>query len=192
MKFPWLRIALLAWPLCFMALLRGPKPSSAIAEEDEPGAIEVGAVEGELRYWRAKEGLRKGESRLSSQAAVRTSMEARATALTGWASVALLAVAGAWFSAKGMPARGGLGSAALVLFAAAGIGVHTARPSVWSLVGYDPSVITTDRNETELEVIESVAVGISKGIQENNLRLDRMANVCAKLGDCLPHLQSLD
>ena len=76
---------------------------------------------------------------------IRGSMEARATALTSWASVALLAVAGAWFSSKGIPARGGLGAAALVLFAAAVIGVRTARPSVWSLVGYDPSVIISKK-----------------------------------------------
>ena len=55
---------------------------------EQPGQIEVGAsvTDGDLRYWRSKEAVRQGELRLSEQAAIRTALEARASAITGWAS----------------------------------------------------------------------------------------------------------
>jgi len=61
-------------------------------EQQPPGQIEVGAslADGDLRYWRAKEAVRQGELRLFEQAAIRTALEARATAITGWASASML------------------------------------------------------------------------------------------------------
>lgn len=147
-----------------------------MAGNDLPGdgTIEVGAVEGELRYWRAKEAIRQGEARLAAQAAVRTALEARATALTGWAAVSLLAATGAGFTATETRSFLAALAASIVLFTAAAIGVHAARPRNWAMVGYDPSVITTDPLGSELEVLESIAAGLSPGIQDNNIRLDAM------------------
>jgi hypothetical protein len=62
--------------------------------------IEVGATHGDLRYWRAKEAVRQGELRLATQAAIRTAWEARATAITGWAAISLLAATGEGFTAQ--------------------------------------------------------------------------------------------
>jgi hypothetical protein len=139
--------------------------------------IEVGATEGDLRYWRAKEAVRQGEARLTAQAAIRTALEARAAALTGWAAVSLLAAAGAGSTAKDAAGFAGCGCAGLVLFGAAIVGIHAARPRDWAMVGYDPEVITSDQLGSELEVLESIAAGLSPGIQVNNRRLNAMGRM---------------
>jgi hypothetical protein len=148
-----------------------PKTEPEISDET---AIEGGATGGDLRYWRAKEAVRQGEARLTAQAAIRTALEARATALTGWAAVGLLAAAGAAFAAKDATGVAGAIFAGVVLFGAAATGIHAVRPRNWSMVGYDPEVIITDRLGSELELLESIAGGLSPGIQANNLRLDGM------------------
>lgn len=45
------------------------------------------------------------------------------------------------------------------------------------MVGYDPLVITSDPLASELEVLESIAAGLSPGIQDNNVRLDGMSKL---------------
>jgi hypothetical protein len=45
------------------------------------------------------------------------------------------------------------------------------------MVGYDPGVITSDQLGSELEVLESIASGLSPGIQANNRRLNAMARM---------------
>lgn len=138
--------------------------------------IEVGAsaIDGSLRYWRAKEAVRQGETRLAAQAAIRTALEARATAITGWAAAGLLALGAAGATSAEWQARLASGVAGLVVFGAASICIHAARPRDWAIAGYDPPVITNDELGTELEVLESIAFGISPGIQTNNLRIERM------------------
>ena len=42
------------------------------------------------------------------------------------------------------------------------------------MVGYDPSIITSDPLGSELEALESIAAGLSPGIQANNRRLREM------------------
>jgi hypothetical protein len=144
--------------------------------------IEVGAIEGDLRFWRAKKAVRQGEARLVAQAAVRTALEARATALTGWAAVSLLAATGAAFAARDAAALAGAVCTAAVLFGAAIIGIHAARPRDWAMLGYDPEVITSDTLGSELEVLESIAGGLSPGIQANNSRLGGMARMLRWVG----------
>lgn len=144
--------------------------------QDAPD-IEVGATEGDLRYWRAKEAVRQGEARLSAQAAIRTALEARATALTGWSAVSLLAATGAGFTAKDTAGFTGAACAGLALFGAAIVGIHAVRPRDWAMVGYDPEVIISDQLGSELEVLESIATGLSPGIQANNRRLNAMARM---------------
>lgn len=144
--------------------------------------IEVGAVDGDLRYWLAKEAVRQGEGRLNAQAAIRTALEARATALTGWAAVSLIAATGAVFTVQKSAAQLGAALAGIVLFIAAAIGIHAVRPRAWSMVGYDPLLITSDDLASELEVLESVAAGLSEGIQANNLRLNAMGRMLRAAG----------
>lgn len=159
-----------------------PKPKCDSPETDESspalGAIEVGAAEKGLRYWLAKEAVRQGESRLNAQNGVRTALEARATAITGWAAVGFLATIGAGFTAKLAPVFFGAITAASFLFAAGAVGIIAARPRVWSLVGYEPDPVLampeTLNIATELEVLEALSGGLADGIKVNNKRLDRM------------------
>jgi hypothetical protein len=146
-------------------------------ESSSTSDIEVGATDGDLRYWRAKEAVRQGEARLTAQAAIRTALEARATALTGWAAVSLLAATGAGFTAKDAAGSAGAGAAGVALLIAAIVGIHAVRPRDWAMVGYDPEVITSDRLGSELELLESIAAGLSPGIQVNNRRLDGMGRM---------------
>lgn len=141
-----------------------------------PDHVEVGAslAEGNLRYWRAKEAVRQGELRLVAQAAVRTALEARATAITGWAAAGLLALSAAAAAAADWSARLGVGVAASILFGAAAACIHVARPRQdWSMTGYDPRLIVGHASGTELEILESMADGISPGFQVNNAHIAR-------------------
>ncbi len=144
-----------------------------------PGKIEVGAsdAEGDLRYWKAKEAVRQGEARLTARAAIRTAMEARAAAITGWAAASLVVVTAAGFAAPGWPSRGAAALTAFALLAAAGLCVYTVRPRDWGITGYDPQVIMGDPLSTELEVLESIAGGISPSIQANNRRLNSIGKL---------------
>jgi hypothetical protein len=141
-----------------------------------PGEIEVGAAEsdGTLRLWKAREAVRQGELRLGAQAAVRTALEARATALTGWAAAALLALAAG--GAAAADARAALAAivAGSILFAAAALSVQAARPRDWGMAGYSPQAIQAAGLATELETLEAIADGISPAILKNNDRLERM------------------
>ncbi len=146
--------------------------------------IEVGAsaAAGDLRYWKAREAVRQGEARLAAQAAIRTALEARATAITGWAATSLAVATAAVFAAPMRAARYGLGVTAALLFVAAGLCIYAARPGDWSVAGYDPQVITRDTLGTELEVLESVGSGISAGLRANAVRLDAMARLLRRSG----------
>jgi hypothetical protein len=147
--------------------------------------IELGAIGGDLRYWRAKEGMRQGEERLEAQSAVRTALEARATALTGWAAVALLAAASVAFSGTDVARQIGAAVAGLVLLWAAIEGIHAVRPRNWAMRGYDPSVVISDPLESELEALESLAGGITSGIQANHHRLNAMGRSLRRTGKLL-------
>jgi hypothetical protein len=132
-----------------------------ISPDENPLAvpeIEVGAAGSDLRYWKAKEAVRQGEARLAAQASVRATLEARAAALTGWAAVSLLAATGAAFTAKDTAGLTGAAATAFILFGAATLGIHAARPRNWSMVGYDPLVITSDPLASELEVLIAAPV----------------------------------
>ena len=159
--------------------------------------IEVGAADDTIRIWRAKEALRQGETRLAAQAAIRTALEGRATAITGWAAASLLAATAGGFASPDWPARAAAAVAAAILFGSAGMCIFAARPRNWAITGYDPQVITTDTLGTELESLESIAAGLSPGIQANNLRLDGMGRmlrwsgwmlIAAPLGGALTYM----
>ena len=150
-----------------------PRPEGAEAE------IEVGATDRDLRYWLAKEAVRQGEARLTAQNTTRTALDARATALTGWAAVGLLATAGASFTARDDPAFLGATTAAVVLFVAAATGIYAARPRSWSLIGYSPDLIRglASTLMTELEVLEAIAGGLNDGITINNRTISQTSRL---------------
>lgn len=157
-----------------------PSPDQAPLPGEPPPAptdIEVGAAERGIRYWLAKEAVRQGEARLNAQNAVRTALEARATAITGWAAVGFLATIGAGFAAKDTATTLGAITAGGCLFMAGAMGIIAARPRVWSLVGYepDPVLALSDRLGTELEALESISGGLADGVRVNNRRISRMA-----------------
>ena len=144
-----------------------------------PDDIEVGAAERGLRYWVAKEAVRQGETRLGAQNGVRTALEARATAITGWAAVGFLAVIGAGFTAQLLPVFVGSFIAGLFLFASGAIGIIAARPRAWSMLGYEPDLVLAMSNTlgTELEALEAISGGLADGITVNNARIDRMGRM---------------
>lgn len=72
-----------------------------------------------------------------------------------------------------------------LLFAAAGMGVHAARPLDWSMRGYDPTIILGGTLGTELEVLESIADGFNPGIQANSERINRMSGMLRWAGRLL-------
>ena len=168
-----------------------------------PGEIEVGAVaDADLRYWLAKEAVRQGETRLNAQNSVRTALEARATAITGWGAVGLLATAGASFTARDQPTFSGAAIAAVALFTAAALGIFAARPRNWSLTGYEPARVAAmlPMVGTELEVLEALGGGLEEGIRINNQRIERMAValrwagwllICAPLGGVVAYRASI-
>ncbi len=150
-----------------------PAPAGA------PATIEVGAsaADGELRYWRAKEAVRQGEARLNAQATIRAAMEARATAITGWAAASLIVATGVAFAGPNWASRGAAGLASALLFAAAGVCIYAARPRDWTMTGYDPAIILNDNLGTELEALESQAGGLGSGILANDRRLVAMGRL---------------
>jgi hypothetical protein len=86
----------------------------------------------------------------------------------------MLAAVAAGFSADQWPIRLSTIALTVPLFWCAAMCIHAARPRDWTMVGYDPTVVMTDTLATELEALESIAAGLSAGIQDNNRRLDGM------------------
>jgi len=148
----------------------------------EPEEIEVGAADNDLRLWRAKEAVRQGEGRLNAQAQARVALEGRGTATTGWASASLLALVAAGFASPAALPRIAIAATGLLFLTAAGLCIAAIRPRDWAMVGYDPTVILDDDNKSELEALESVALGLSDGIQGNNRRLKRTGQLLRYAG----------
>ncbi len=139
-----------------------------------PGLIEVGvrAADGEMDLWRAKEALRQAELRLTAQAQMRASLEARGTAMASWSTVSLLAVVAAGAAAPSWPLRAGAIVAGCMLFAAACAFLHGIRPQPdWGVPGYPPRLVTEVTLPSELEALQSLAWGHQPGILGNTSRL---------------------
>jgi hypothetical protein len=152
-------------------------------DTEESNELNLGAIGGGLRYWRAKEAVRQAELTLSSQADSRRGFEARTTALLGWivAGTSLLIAA----SASVPPARALAALAAMVpLFAAGGVAVAVLWPGMWGHAGYSPLVIMDGGLSSELEEIESIAGGYENAIALNERWL-RRAMVLTRWVYCL-------
>ena len=129
---------------------------------------EVGEVEGNLRYWRAKEAVRHAELRINSQTANLSAMEARATSIFGWAiagATVLVAYVGTG------PYRGAAIAGATSLFVSCGFSIVGLWSKDWGVVGYNPTKILDDTHASELEVLEFIARGYAETINKNDLTL---------------------
>jgi hypothetical protein len=145
--------------------------ANEVCASDSEG-IEVGVEEGGLRYWRAKEAMRQAELQLTAQAATKQAFETRAAALLSWiVAISSLMSAGGTFSTRIIPVMAMLG----VLTVSALICISVVWPRFWSQPGYDPRLIMEDQHGTELEQLESLALGYANGIEGNEQRLDRDA-----------------
>jgi hypothetical protein len=97
----------------------------------------------------------------------------------------LLAVTSVAFSSTTVAPQAGAFVVGVVLLWAAVEGIHAVRPRDWAMRGYDPSVVITDTLGSELESLESLAGGITDGIQANNRRLDGMGRSLRRTGRLL-------
>ena len=128
--------------------------------EPVDGTMEVGAIGGDLPFWRAKEALRQAELRLGAQAQATQALEGRATSMLGWNVTGGLALGAAVVG--GSHPWAAL-AASLSLVAAASLCVWALVTREWhGVAGYDPRVLLEDQSGSEYEV----AVGLAEGYQE--------------------------
>jgi hypothetical protein len=141
---------------------------------EAPPQFEVGATDSNLRFWRAREALRQAELRLAAQAGLITAIEARATALMGWAVAAALAAVAAYVA---QPERAttpaAAAAAALALAFALALAAVWAR--CWATPGFEPAALLDSDLGSELEEIEAMTLGLGEGIRRNDRRLDQAA-----------------
>ncbi|HTZ72078.1 MAG TPA: hypothetical protein VMB71_15590, partial [Acetobacteraceae bacterium] len=143
--------------------LRPPEPVE--------GTVEVGAIGGDLPFWRAKEALRQAELRLGAQAQATQALEGRATSMLGWNVTGGLALGAAIVG----------GSHPWAALTAALSLVGAGLLCVWALVrrdwhgvaGYDPRVLLEDRSGSEYEVVVGLAEGYQETIDANHLAFHR-------------------
>jgi hypothetical protein len=128
--------------------------------------IEVGATDGDLRYWLAKEAIRQAELVLASQADSRRSFEARVTAILGWivATSALISAAALTAGSHRMAAA----SALAPLLIAAAVAIALIWPGWWGHAGHDPKIVVGLTFKTVLECLESMAGGYQNSIDANS------------------------
>jgi hypothetical protein len=144
--------------------------------------IEVGETEGTLRLWRAKEAVRQAELTLAGQEKIKTALEARSTAMTGWAATAFLAAAGAAVAAQDHDARVAAIAAGVPLAITALACIAANRPRGWTMPGLDPDLLLAAQEPTELEILERVAKSLGEGIFLNDKRLNNMVPLIRRAG----------
>ncbi|WP_141563194.1 hypothetical protein [Teichococcus rhizosphaerae] len=140
--------------------------------ESKIAAIEVGAADDELRYWKAGAAIRLGEARLASQAINRTGIETRATAIIGWAVPIALAALTLAFNPQTVWIRPAAIAACLCISVAMLSAGAVLWPRKWSVVGYPPDHALASVEGTELEFLERLAGEYAQGIYENKRQLD--------------------
>jgi uncharacterized membrane protein YgcG len=137
-----------------------------------PKTIEVGAADDSIRYWLAKEAIRQGDLAIVTQISAIQSLATRATAILGWSvtvSGALIAaaVAGPWKLAAGV--------ATAIMFLAAFCCFVALWPRDWKLSGHSSRWLLSAPHATELEVLESMALGYAEGSDLNSRSPQRFA-----------------
>ena len=126
--------------------------------------VEVGATDGDLRYWRAKEAIRHAELNIGSQTANLASMESRATSILGWAIAGVTVLVAVVITG---PFRAAALAAAFSLFVATLFSILGLRAKDWGVVGYNPRKLLEDTHSSELEVLESFGRGYAETIDKN-------------------------
>ncbi len=137
-----------------------------------PEETEVGAIGGDLRYWLAKEGLRQTELRLSAQPNSLQAMETRATSILTWSVSIGLALVAAWVSGTmKAPAVVALLFAVVASVAAA----WGLWPRPWTVPGQDLRKMRAKKFGSELEHLESMALGNADAADDNEKRMQCFA-----------------
>lgn len=90
---------------------------------------------------RARETLRQVEQRLAAQAATKTAIETRATAIFNWAATAALAAVAVVYGQWGQPAAWGAGAAMVALAGAFVCACKAMWPDAWGVAGHLPAEI---------------------------------------------------
>ena len=136
--------------------------------------IEVGAADGGMRLWVAKEALRHAELRLAAQTANLAAMEARVVAMLGWISAMALAVTGGLLSKPALV----LWPTALILFSlmvAAGCCIRAIWPRIWHSAGVDLEWLLAEgqaaSEATELSTTEAMVDTYLLAVTRNADRL---------------------
>jgi hypothetical protein len=133
-------------------------------------AIEVGATDDELRLWLAKEAVRHGELRLTAQQNNLAAMESRATSMFGWSIPTILALGTAALRSR---YSGPALSAATCMVGTAVMCAVALWPQPWGHAGHRPPMLLNEQLQSELEVIESIALGYDQTADSNEARLTR-------------------
>jgi hypothetical protein len=176
----------------FISLGRGPA-ARLVAETPLPAGtaadagqepIEIGATGPDLRYWLAKEALRQSERSLSIEVAALAALVSQATTMLGWIVTALTASASAilYFGAANTHPEWRVAaiviSIGLLVPAAACIfvifprrGIQTDGFDAPQILGSAPGTTTRNTVQSELEQIESLALGLFAAITANRKRI---------------------
>jgi hypothetical protein len=142
---------------------------------DPESGIEVGKTDDFLRLWKAEQGVRLGELRLSNQAAHRTGIETRAASLLGWSVSIALAGTTVALNIRDLPVQGAaMGAACCCAVAALGAG-WALWPRLWCPSGADPEVFWGKSLGSELEYLEDTGITYARAIQDNSVQLRKLA-----------------
>ena len=168
-------------------------PGQTNSEPTGASPIEVGSsiTDGTIRYWKAKEGVTKGEVLLGSQISSMSRLMTSATSILGWSVTISLALTAAIASALAPPpsSSGNPNPAAswflshllwpavaaeILLLIAAICCVRVLWPATWRAPGHDPALVLSAPYDTELEVLESMASGYAEAARYNGRALSRL------------------
>ena len=130
---------------------------------DAPDEIEVGASDGELRLWLAKESVRLGELRLAGILNNHQSVMNRLASILTWSTTtAIAAAAWMWQHMSAGPAIAG----AFLVFAA-GSAIAGLWPATWHHAGFSRSNLSSWQNTSELAYLENLAVSYEESAADN-------------------------
>jgi hypothetical protein len=136
-------------------------------------SVHLGAAAARLPIWLARQAVRNGELRLGAQQDNLVAMEARATSIFGWSVPSILGLGALGLHSPFVKAA----IAAAVCLLGAAIGCVVALwPRPWGHVGHDPKEMLEWELPSELEILESIALGYGNEVLKNDRHLERFAN----------------
>lgn len=132
-----------------------------------------------IRVIRAEYAIKAAEARLAAQAVGLATVETRATALIGWASVAAAGALAVTFGGNHDLALRWAAGVGFCMAACAGLAASPClRTADWVMPGREPGgVMIGPETETEAAFYESLARGYGSGVGANSARLQR-AGAC--------------